>query len=252
MQETFREAVELDVNLGGWDVSKVHALSYTFYYAEKFAGGGLEQWQTVSVTSLDRAFCGASSMDTDIGKWNVSKVTVMDKALFKAAKFDGVGLGKWNVALVTDMTDIFKGATSLTPCSKRHIVDEWLKSSVPGKTAFTATTYDEDWANVRCFNDTTFKQATWDWVQSTATATTTWGAIGDWDVSEVTDFSYAFSQHRDEMGAYKGVIANGGNPKAEFFVGTDISTWITSAATNMQGLFYVRPTVLCVSIALYI
>ena len=32
------------------------------------------------------------------------------------------------------------------------------------------------------------------------TATTKWGAIGDWDVSGVKDMSYAFSRHRNEAG----------------------------------------------------
>ena len=32
-----------------------------------------------------------------------------------------------------------------------------------------------------------------DWVQDMAAATTKWGAISDWDVSGVGDFSYAFS-----------------------------------------------------------
>ena len=39
-----------------------------------------------------------------------------------------------------------------------------------------------------------------DWVQDTATATATWGDIGDWDVSGVGDFSWAFSQNRDVTG----------------------------------------------------
>ena len=36
-------------------------------------------------------------------------------------------------------------------------------------------------------------QATWDYVQNTATAMTKWGDIGDWDTSGVGDFSYVFS-----------------------------------------------------------
>ena len=61
--------------------------------------------------------------------------------------------------------------------------------------------------------DGEFKAASWDWVQDTTTATSKWGDIGDWDVSGVKDFSYAFSTHRDVVG---GTFANDdGNPKAK-------------------------------------
>ena len=66
-------------------------------------------------------------------------------------------------------------------------------------------------------------------------ATTKWGDIGDWDVSGVEDFSYAFSQHRDVTG---GSNVGNGNPKAATFVGTDISKWITTSVTSLEGTFY--------------
>ena len=76
-----------------------------------------------------------------------------------------------------------------------------------------------------------FKQATWDWVQNATTATHTWGDIGDWDVSGVKDFSYAFSNDRNVMGTN----AKEGNPKVVTFVGTGMSKWITTSVTS---LFY--------------
>ena len=82
--------------------------------------------------------------------------------------------------------------------------------------------------------DAQFKQATWDYVQNTATATTKWGDIGDLDVSGVKDFSYAFSTIRDQAG---GSLVGGGNPKAATFVGTAISKWDTASATSLVSTF---------------
>ena len=79
-----------------------------------------------------------------------------------------------------------------------------------------------------------FKQATWDYVQNTTTATAKWGDIGDWDTSGVGDFSYAFTQHRNEAGG--SYVANG-NLKAAMFVGTAISKWNTASATNLAFAF---------------
>ena len=68
----------------------------------------------------------------------------------------------------------------------------------------------------------------------TAAATSKWGAIGDWDVSGVGDFSYAFSAFRDKAG---GSWVFNGNPKASAFVGTDISKWITTSVTSLERTF---------------
>ena len=77
-----------------------------------------------------------------------------------------------------------------------------------------------------------------DWVQNLPTdataATAKWGDIGDWDVSDVTDFSYSFSKHRNAAGAY----ASNGNPKAVSFVGTAISKWNIASVTSLYRTFY--------------
>jgi hypothetical protein len=57
------------------------------------------------------------------------------------------------------MDGIFNGATSLTSCNKREIVDAWNNSI-----AFKTTPYDTEWATDTCkdrMNDTMFKEATW-------------------------------------------------------------------------------------------
>ena len=80
--------------------------------------------------------------------------------------------------------------------------------------------------------DSTFKEASWAWVQNPATAK--WGDISVWDVSGVKDFSRAFSKDRNQKGEY----ANNGNPKAKTFVGTGMSKWITDSVTSLELMFY--------------
>ena len=73
-----------------------------------------------------------------------------------------------------------------------------------------------------------------DWVQDTAAATTKWSGLGDWDVSGVADFSWAFSADRDATG---GSYVPNGNPKAETFVGSDLIKWKTTALTSLDNTF---------------
>ena len=67
----------------------------------------------------------------------------------------------------------------------------------------------------------------------TTAAATKWGDIGDWDVSDVTDFSRAFSQDRNKAGAYTSSVLN-----VKSFIGTAISKWTTTAATSLSSMFY--------------
>jgi hypothetical protein len=185
-----------------------------------------------SVTTLADAFYGARLMDMDAGSWDVSKVADMTSTFIGAINFKGAGLSKWNVAAVTSMAGTFS-STALTSCNKRKIVDAWTRIS----TVFVdTTTYDTDWAADACppLTDIQFKQASWDWVQNTGTVTTKWGDIGEWDMSGVGDFSYAFSIHRNEAG---GSYVGNGNPKAATFVGTAISKWNTASATSLYRTF---------------
>ena len=82
--------------------------------------------------------------------------------------------------------------------------------------------------------DAMFKEASWDWVQNTTTATTKWGTLGDWDVSEVRDFSLAFDTSRNKAG--EPVV--GGNPKAANVGLVAISGWKTTSLTTLSRTFF--------------
>ena len=141
---TFGGASEMNADLTGWKVGKVVTLRYTFIGASKFAGTGLNLWDTASATSLYFTFSGASEMNADLTGWKVGKVVTLEKTFRKASKFVGTGVSFWDVAKVADMTGTFF-ATSLTTCNKRKIADAWKSSAV-----FVATDYDTDWAADTC------------------------------------------------------------------------------------------------------
>jgi hypothetical protein len=77
--------------------------------------------------------------------------------------------------------------------------------------------------------DATFKKASWDWVQNTAIATSSWGNINDWDVSSVKDFARAFSRYRNETGDHLGAVGLTNivsNPLASLFAAGEISSHV--------------------------
>ena len=78
-------------------------------------------------------------------------------------------------------------------------------------------------------------QASWDWVQNTVTATSTWGSIEDWDVSIVTNMDRSFSTSRNEAGRQTA----SGNLQAKVWTSrADLRKWDTSQVTSMTQLFY--------------
>ena len=81
-----------------------------------------------------------------------------------------------------------------------------------------------------------FYQATWDWVQDTGAATTTWGSIKDWDVSGVLSFYLAFSTSRNELGSFQS-SSKPQNVKAAVFSGLGLDKWKTTAVTSLRSTF---------------
>lgn len=67
----------------------------------------------------------------------------------------------------------------------------------------------------------------------TVAATAKWGAIEDWDVSGVTDFSWAFTKHRTEAG---GVQSFNSNSKVVSF-NSDLGKWNTAKVVDLTSMF---------------
>jgi hypothetical protein len=236
LKRTFRGAPSMNSDLSAWKVGKVTTLEETFHnkysgYSSKFAGVGLDSWDTASVKNLNRAFTDAGEMNSDLSGWNVGNVASMDETFNGASKFAGVGLANWNVATVTSMTNTFTGAIALESCTKLRIALAWADNIV-----FQATDYDTDWAGEKCppQTDAEFKRASWDWVQDATMATHKWGDLSDWDVSDVKDFSHAFSSDRNEAG---GSYVRLSNLKAATFIGSGMSNWNTTSINSLEGTF---------------
>jgi hypothetical protein len=118
----------------------------TFEGAAAF-NSDISKWITSFVTSLYGTFNKAAAFNSDMSKWITSSVTgnAMSGTFMDAASFTGTGVDLWNINKVKDMDSIFKNANALNSCNKRKIADAWKSNA-----AFTAQTYDTDWAADKC------------------------------------------------------------------------------------------------------
>jgi len=141
-------------------------------------------------------FYGATAFNQDIGAWNVSSVIDMDYMFFEATAFNQ-DISEWCVTNIVSEPSEFSPNSPLSESNK----------PVWGTCPNTLTPITD--ANVQTAVDL--------WVSDPSAATTAYGAISTWDVSQVTDMSYLF--------------------KDKTYFNDDISNWDVSNVTNMSGMF---------------
>ena len=66
-------------------------------------------WDVFGVEKMGNMFRGASSFNQDISNWRVNKVELMNGMFRDAASFNQ-NLGKWDIRNVTDMTLMLNGS----------------------------------------------------------------------------------------------------------------------------------------------
>jgi surface protein len=113
LQSTFYRTSEMNANLGGWITTKITNMDSTFIYAGKFEGIGLDTWRTALVTTLRSTFASGSSMNANLGGWDTSLVTDMAYTFWKQSTFTGAGLDTWITSAVVNMGYTF-ASTGLT------------------------------------------------------------------------------------------------------------------------------------------
>ena len=116
--------------LGEWKTGAVTTLQGTFMGIDKFDGASIAKWNTASLQNLQSTFHGASSLNGDLGNWQVSKVTIMMETFYNATTFEAAGLEKWNINKVTKFDGIFGASTGITACQKKAIHDAWTKRTI--------------------------------------------------------------------------------------------------------------------------
>jgi len=223
-----------------WGEGKWESFYQSYYDAANLTIPATDQPDLSLVTQMNYAFRNCTSLvGLTFNDWDVSNVTSLMGTFYNAESFNG-DISLWDTTNVTDLGSMFSGASAFN----RDINtsgSSWVTSAVTRTSGMFlgATLFNQDLSNWDTSNvtemDNMFKQAT-----------AFNGDLNGWDVSNVSDmhymFGYATSFNQDLNNwtlrtagvdlSYMFISYNSGSS----FNG-NISTWITSAVTNMSFMF---------------
>ena len=246
---SFLGCSNLDVTaLDSPNLSGVTSISSIFFLCSNLvnSNGSIGNWNTSTISNMGEVFRGCTLFNKNIGNWNTSNVTNMYAMFFAASSFNQ-NIGSWDVSKVIDFQGIFSGASSFNNGGNSSISNWIIKTSGPvnmQQMFQTASNFNQpintsgpSW-NV---SSVTSMSAMFD------TASAFNQDIGNWDVSNVTDFTNMFRVSGFNNG---GNASIGGWPikttGSVFFDGMfqansafnqPIGTWDTSAVTLMISMF---------------
>jgi surface protein len=214
-----------------WDVSQVTNMSLAFINRSDF-NADISTWDVSSVTDMSQMFNYASSFNQPIGSWDVSSVTNMSYMFLDASSFnqplwEDFIVNDWDVSSVTNMSYMFLNATSFN-----QNISSWCVTNIvsePNNFSLNSALIESNqpiWGTCPSLDITPITDANFTLAIQTCLSTnpydgmcsdSEYGAIPNWDVSQVTNMSNAFQY--------------------SYFDG-DISNWDVSSVTNMKKMFY--------------
>jgi len=201
-----------DGTVGDWDMSKVTKPNHMFNACTVFSGDpAMSGWSTSNFISTANMF-SASDFNQPIGDWDTSSLTTCGYMFSNADSFDQ-NIGDW------DMTSV------VNPALMFFAADVFNNS---GSSSISGWTFSPSCINFQyMFAGTPFNQD-----------------ISSWDVSNIQLFTYMFLNNttfEHDLGAWdvgKGTsMLQMFQGAASFSGGAGMSNWVTSACTNMQGMF---------------
>jgi len=233
-------ALTLNANLNDWDTSNVTSMVSTFQGGSAFTNGGVAlTWDTRKVTNMEGMFSHGSVFNQGFGpRWDTSKVINMYAMFLNNTTFNQ-DIASWDTSNVLNMNHMFSGATSfhqdLKGWNVGKVVGYGNEGGLPFYNMFNGATkmralnpYNAPISPTSSWfdggfhypfaNKTELQTAVAQWL--TDQSHDTYGYIGYWDVSKVTDMSRLFE--------YKWT---------NNMTGFDLSYWDTSKVTAMNHMF---------------
>ncbi len=212
------------------DLSVATDLSFMFRKASSI-NQNIGHWDVSNVTNMIGVFEEATSFNQDIGTWDVSNVTNMSNMFNRASSFNQ-DIGAWDVSNVTNMNGMFNRTSSFN-----QDIGNWNVSKVTDMSLMfvLASAFNQDIGNWNVSSVTRM-------AAMFSSATSFNQNINSWNTSNVTDMSSMFTNagsFNQNINSWD--VSNVTNMRAMFSralsFNQDINSWNTSNVTDMSFMF---------------
>jgi len=230
-----------------WDVSNVTYMSDAFAQKETF-NSDISSWDVSNVTDMQAMFFVASSFNQPLNAWDTSSVTDMSFMFYEASSFNQP-LYAWDTSSVTTMDSMFLNASAFNQDISNwcvpNIVSEPLEFSINSPLSESNTPVWGTCPNTP-ITDANFQEAIYTCLRSNPEdgmcTDSEYGAMPDWDVSQVTNMIYAFKDKYDFNADIRNWDVSGVTVFIGMFSGAtsfnqDIGSWDVSNAGSMDEMF---------------
>ncbi|WP_180380004.1 DarT ssDNA thymidine ADP-ribosyltransferase family protein, partial [Campylobacter sp. P0109] len=199
MNSMFSGCRNFNQPLNNWDVSSVTDMSKMFFGCDNF-NQPLDNWDVSSVTDMSKMFFGCDNFNQPLDNWDVRSVVNMSEMFYNCYNFNQP-LDNWDVSSVTDMSEMFDGCINFN-----QPLDSWKDK--PSQKLINQLP-------LICFverkivnNKTRYYPKTKDELESLVIARSL--NLGDIDTSAITDMSELFyeSERKDFSGIENWNVSN--------------------------------------------
>ena len=114
------------IDIRGWDTSKVENMDSLFRFTNAIEIYGIEDIDTSNVTNMNFLFNQTKIKELNLPKWDVRKVTTMQRMVETLNNLTSVNLNGWVTSACTDMSYLFTSCESLTSID----ISSWDTSNV--------------------------------------------------------------------------------------------------------------------------
>ena len=214
------------------DLSNVSNMDRMFYYCVTLNGpANIGSWNTSTITSMDRLFSFATVFNQNIGAWNTANVTDMGNIFYSAQAFNQ-NIGSWNTSKVTNMGYMFYYAIAFN-----QSIGGWNTANVTnmGFMFLGCSAFNQNigsWNTAKVTNMESMFQSTIAFNQN----------IGNWVTTNVTTMrnifngARAFNQNIGNWNIAKVTTLNGIFYGATAF-NQNIGNWNTANVTDLTNAF---------------
>ena len=114
------------IDIRGWDTSKVENMDGLFRFTNVIEIYGIEDIDTSNVTNMNFLFNQTKIKELNLPKWDVRKVTTMQRMVETLDNLTSVSLNGWETSACTDMSYLFTSCKSLASID----ISSWDTSNV--------------------------------------------------------------------------------------------------------------------------